>query len=286
VARPAGADVHAQADSMHKLLRDLRYEEAVVVGSKALWDATPADRADVVDIYQQLGLAYFLLGDEVHARSALVSLFALDPSAHMPEDASPKLHSFIERLQSDIAGLALNHQPLGELTEGAPIVLEVNLSGGGGRVDKVLVHYRTEPSGAYSSRRLDRQGGRFRTTLPGILLPDRTNRTLEYWFDGRDASGSVVVLAGVEGVPLRATIETAPKVAKVTPPATPTAPFGPVDRPSEHTAPIYKRWWFWGVVAGVAAGLATSVYFELRSPDNGSFVDVCVGFMDRPCPRR
>src|SRR5262249_58199830 len=89
--RVAHADVRSDTEAMVRLMRDLRYEEAVGRGLHALREAGPEDQRQLGGTYRLLGTAYFLLGDETHARGAWVQLFATDPDAKPPEDASPKL---------------------------------------------------------------------------------------------------------------------------------------------------------------------------------------------------
>src|SRR5262249_10874569 len=72
------ADVRADAEAMTRLMRDLRYEEAVGRGLRALRQFRPEDLPSLPSLYRQLGTAYYLLGDEPHARAAWVQLFALD----------------------------------------------------------------------------------------------------------------------------------------------------------------------------------------------------------------
>src|SRR5690349_20507884 len=90
-APPARAGVHEDLDAMTRLIRSLRYEEAVRHGLSALRSVTPSDRSLLPPVYRQLATAYFLLGDEPHARMTLAELFSVDPEAKAPDDASPKL---------------------------------------------------------------------------------------------------------------------------------------------------------------------------------------------------
>src|SRR5262245_38708011 len=208
VASPplARAEVRADAEAMTRLIRDLRYEEAVNRGLRALRGALPEDAPSLPSVYRQLGTAYYLLGDEPHARAAWVQLFALDSEARPPENVSPKLRSHFERIWIDAAAVALDPSPLREIPEGKPVVIEARLAGTAGRVDRVFVHFRMEGAGPYTARRLDRASGALRATLPGLLLVDETPRALEYWLEARDAQGVPLAMVGTEAAPLRARV--------------------------------------------------------------------------------
>ena len=278
--RSAQAQIQVPDDvqAMTRMMRDLRYEEAIQRGQRALREASPRDPHRVAIVYRLLGTAYFLLGDETHARAAWVQLFALEAEARPPDEASPKLRSFFERVRLDAASIELDPAPLKEVPEGKPFLVEARLAGTVSRVERVLLHYRTEGAGAYAMRRLDRQGGLLRATLPGVLLADGSPRAFEYWLEARDAQGAPVALVGTEAAPLR---------AKIIPQRRDGVAEGlqPGSQPEEP--PVYKRWWFWGIVGGaVAASLGAGIYFGTRgdSSAGGPGLDVCIGFRNKPCP--
>jgi hypothetical protein len=275
----ARADVRADADAMVRMMRDLRYEEAVGRGLHALREAHPDEQEGLSEIYRLLGTAYFLLGDETHARGAWVQLFANDPDAKPPEDSSPKLRQNFERVRLEAAAVALDPAPLKEIPEGQPFVLETKLAGSAPHVDRVYVHFRTEGAGAYVSRRLERANGRLTTTVPGLVLADGSTRAFEYWIEARDAQGTPVAEAGTEAAPLRAKI--IPHRRAVTRPEKPPPP------PEE--IPVYKKWWFWGILGLAASGAGAAIYFGTQGGGSGPpspGFEVCVGFQNAPCPPR
>jgi len=285
----ARADVRADAEAMSRLLRDLRYEEAVNRGLRALRSARPEDALSLPAVYRQLGTAYYLLGDEPHARASWVQLFALDSDARPPENVSPKLRKHFERVWIDAAAVALDPTPLREIPEGKPVLIEARLAGTAGRVDQAFLHFRMEGAGAYTTRRLDRVSGGLRATLPGLLLVDGKPRGFEYWLEARDTQGVPLAMAGTEEAPLRARVlppRHEEPVASSAPP--------PVDRPPPEPPAFYRKWWFWGAVGGlVAAAAGTGLYFGMGggAPENTSAgqmpgIDVCVGFKNTPCPMR
>jgi hypothetical protein len=281
LAAQAHGDVREGTDAMLRLMRDLRYEEAVARGLHALREAGPKEQARLAPIYRMLGTAYFLLGDESHARGAWVQLFALDPDARPPEDASPKLRQYFDRIRLEAAAVALDPAPLKEIPEGRPFLFEARLAGSAPRVDKVYIHFRTEGAGAYSAKRLEQRGGRLVATVPGVVLADAGPRAFEYWIEARDAQGVPVAAAGTDAAPLRARIIPR-RPAAVAEPAGPGTPAPPPPAPEP---PFYSKWWFWGIVAGAAAGTATAIYLGTRGGAT-SGLDVCVGFQDSPCPTR
>jgi hypothetical protein len=268
-------------EAMNRLMRDLRYEEVVERGLRTLRAAGPLSPRELVPIYRLLGTAYFLLGDEVHARAALVALFALDPDVQKPDDGSPKLRQFFERVRLEAAQVALDPAPLTEVAEGRPVVVEARLQGATPHVDRVFVHYRTQGTGAYLVRRLEPRGGRLLATLPGVLLVDGMPRNLEYFLEARDSAGAPIALVGTEAAPLRARV--IPQ--RRDPPPAAAEPQAPAPSPPPEAPPIYRRWWFWGLVGVAAAGAGAALYFGTRGGASPG-LDICVGFIDRPCPSR
>src|SRR5262249_3912970 len=104
----AKADSHSDIETITQLMRELRYEQAIASGLQALRDAKPSDRLNISKIYELLGTAYFLLGDEAHARIAFVERLALNPNAPPPADESPKVRTFFDRIRLEAAGIALD----------------------------------------------------------------------------------------------------------------------------------------------------------------------------------
>lgn len=281
VTAAAHADLRGDVEAMGRLMRDLRYEEAVGRGLHALREATPEDHAQLGPIYRLLGTAYFLLGDEAHAHTAWVQLFAMDPDAKPPEDSSPKLRQAFERVRLEAAAVALDPAPLKEIPEGQPFLLEAKLAGTASHVDRVYVHFRTEGAGAYTAKRLDRANGRLTTTVPGVTLADGSTRAFEYWLEARDAQGTPVAEVGTEAAPLRAKIIPQRRDAVVDDKQPPPPPV---------ETPVYKKWWFWGIIGLAVAGAGTAIYFGTQGgggmPPPPSGFDVCVGFQNAQCPPR
>jgi len=284
----ARADARADLEAMSRLMRDLRYEEAVSRGLHALREARPEDAPSLPNVYRLLGTAYFLLGDEPRARTAWVQLFALDAEARPPEDVSPKLRAHFARVRLDAAAIALDPASLKEVPEGKPILMEARLAGTAGRVDRVLVHFRVEGAGAYTTRRLDRANGVLRASLPAVLLVDGAERAFEYWLEARDAQSYPLAMVGTEAAPLRARVIPQRREEPIA--AAPT----PAEPPRPAPPAFYQKWWFWGAVGGlVAAAAGTGLYFGMTGAGGDNTIsnqspglDVCIGFKNAPCPMR
>jgi hypothetical protein len=267
----ASADIQKDVQAMTHLVRVLRYEEAVERGLRALRGATPADRPELPALYRELASAYFSLGDEPHARGALVQLFALDPDAQPPAAASPRMRALFDRVRLESAGVALDPVPLSEVSEGRPVAFEVRVQSAQPREVRILLHHRIEGAGAYQTRVLERQGDRWVATLPPLLLATGTARSMEYWVEAQDQMAQPLAQSGTEAAPLRARVMPQP----IAPPPSP---------PPADTTPVYRKGWFWAVVGAVAiTGVATAIYLGARSSNPG--LDVCVGFQNAPCPR-
>jgi hypothetical protein len=282
------------------LIHDLRYEEAIQRGLRALRDAQPVEERQISNIYGLLGVAHFNLGNEGNARTALVQLFALHPEARPPEDVSPKLNAFWDRIRLEAAAVALDPAPLREVAEARPIPIDVRVAGPG-HFDKLFVHFRLAGAGAYAAKRMDRQNGRYHTTLPGAALPDGRARDLEYWLEARDASGVAIAMVGTEVVPQRVRVlgdrprvttpverpvvevierERAPETVIIQRPELLERDVEPP--PPPRAQPIYKKWWFWGLVGVGAAAVGTGIYLGTRGSSSPG-LDICVGVVDRPC---
>jgi hypothetical protein len=272
-ARPARADVEKDLQAMTHLVRLLRYEEAVERGLRALRGATPADRPHLPALYRELASAYFLLGDEPHARGALVQLFALDPDAQPPPGTSPRMRALFDRTRLECAAVALDPVPLAEIVEGRPVTFEVRVQSAQPRELRILVHHRIEGGGAYQTRVLEHQDGKWVATLPPVLLATGAPRSFEYWVEAQDPMAQPLAQAGTEAAPLR---------ARVMP--QPVAPPSPASGGTDAT-PVYRKGWFWAAVGAVAiAGIATAIYLGARGSSSPG-LDVCVGFQNAPCPR-
>lgn len=290
-ARAGRADPEDVARTLAGLVKDLRYEEAIGRGLGALRTLkVPHEQARRLGgLYLQLATAYYLLGQEGRAARMLVSLFAADPGARTPPDASPKLRGFIEAIRLDFFRAALDHTPPGRATAGEPLDLEVRLGNVGSRVAAVVVFVRPRGAAAFDSVRLPRSGVRFRGRIPvPAAAPDGA---LEYYVEARTATDVPIAGIGTDAAPLAVPVRP-PVSLTVVPPPPPVVPPPPPPPP-----PLYRRPWVWAGAAVAVLAVAGGVYLLSSSPEpsangNGMMMppapvaglDICIAFEDRPCP--
>jgi hypothetical protein len=217
---------------------------------RAVVDAGAATVAQKVSAFEILGISHLVLGQQRLAREAFENLLALDREHTLSDDTqSPKILRFYEQVKASyVPGYRAGPPVTLEVAapEGArggrPLELQVKVSRGVQHVSEVRWFWR--PSGTLSYRaelmRRDAPG----TYSVRIILPEERSRwSLEYYVEGRDATGQSRARSGDPLRPLSVAVEAA-EVQTTT------------------STPWYRRWWVWTLVGaavvggGLAGGLA------------------------------
>jgi hypothetical protein len=273
---------------MAELVKQLRYEEAVSRGLATL-RAGADDPRRLGPVYLQLGVAYYLLGDEPRARRHFVQMYAVDPDARLTADLSPKLRSAVDAVRTEFFKLALDHPSPGGAYPGEPLAREARLGGVGARVDRVVAQWRVRGGAAFQPVRLQKLGTRYRGTLaiPQAIEPDGA---IEYYLEARTAGGDPVAALGTEAAPLAVPVRARPPGLAVIAAPGPTGPVVPPPAPT----PLYERPAVWvGAAIVVVALVGTLIYIAASGPDKPGNpmmmmpgqggLDVCIKFDDLPC---
>lgn len=202
-------------------------------------------REEKIVACRTLAFAQAGLGHLDEARAAFVKLLRVDPNAELDRGVAPRLRALFEEARAQVATgrVAVAPSTLPTLApavrpahprEGQPV--SITFVHKGGMAQTLQLYHRVAGDPAYNEVRLQPQGDRFELVLPrsAVRAPG-----VEYYVTALDDQQAAVARAGTFGTPLRIEV-------------------GAIGRP------IYKRGWFWGVVAGVVAvGTATGVAVAL-----------------------
>lgn len=235
---------------------ELEYAHAVELLQKALATET-LTRDEKIVTYQTLAFAHVALEKPDDAVGDFENLLRLDDSFELDRTISPRVRAVFEKAR---ARVATGHAPESAATPTLPPVpttvtpakikegQAVVIAGAypGGMASRVELFYRTRGSAVFSKLTTPTAaGGHFSVTVPGMQVH---GPGLEYYLVVLDDGGASMAAAGTLGQPLAVAVQGRKK-------------------------PIYKKGWFWGVVAGVAvvgAGVATAVALSTRSSVSAS----------------
>lgn len=225
------------------LLAESRFDEAIVAGN-AFVQGGGKRRDELGRGYLLLGRAYASAGQADQAVTAFVRSLTLVPGIGLPPDAPPKVvdpFMTARRLAGSGAGLRLEATTL-RAAPGALPVLAVRVEGDPlGLVTRLKLHARGGAS-PWTQHTLAVGGAAAEIPLGSVAGP--RPGALHYFLEAFDSFGNVI--AGVAS-------QDRPLVALPAPlPAAPSR-----DAPADE--PVYRRAWFWPVLAGGAAALAFGV---------------------------
>jgi tetratricopeptide (TPR) repeat protein len=209
---------------------DLDYAGAVQALEQARGESLT--REEKLIAYRTLGLAYAAMGNNDAARTDFQHLLRIDPTASLDRGVAPKVRAVFEEAKAQVA---TSNRAASGLPQVAPTIdpaaphegqaLTVRVAYPGGMARKMTLYFRGSSETAFARATVDASGdGHFAATVPGLAVHAPA---LDYHVVLLDDAGASVATAGSLGQPLEIS------VARV------------------KTA-VYKRGWFWGVLAGVA----------------------------------
>jgi hypothetical protein len=181
-------------------------------------------------------------------RALKALVFSAAEHALKPVEPSRLLDVELDKLSLAVRGLVQRTQHLEAQAIETPLGLPaLEARAGDPTLGSAVAFVRRKGSGDFLRLGLEARGaGRFSGTLPSLLASDG-EWDVEYYVEGRDATGAVACRAGDATAPLRFR----------------RAGSGPV---AARTSP--SRWYLWTALAVVAAGAAaTGVYFATRPND-------------------
>ena len=189
-----------------------------------------------------------VLDRERGGRALKALVFSAAERALKPVEPSRLLDTELDKLSVAVRGLVQRTQRLEAQAVETPLGLPaLEARAGDPTLGSAVAFVRRKGSADFLRLGLEARGaGRFSGTLPSLLASDG-EWDVEYYVEGRDATGAVVCRAGDATAPLR--FRRAGTVA-VAASASPS------------------RWYLWTALAVVAAGAAaTGVYFATRPDD-------------------
>jgi hypothetical protein len=208
------------------------------------------------------------LGQKDVALEAFKRVLAIDAGFLLPEGSDKTSMEAYQAAQQAMRGkrpLALTHVPPGEVAKKSAAKIPVMVDSDPlDMVAEVAVFYRAAGGGAFSSVRAKREVGV--VEVPATFLAGLRGGThVEYYVAALDAQESEVATLGTAKEPFVFTV--APDQAELA-----TVALGAVsaNSPSPTEKPVYKKWWLWTVVGGVAlvgAAVGVGVYFASRASD-------------------
>jgi len=181
-------------------------------------------------------------------RALKALVFSAGEHALKPVEPSRLLDAELDKLSLAVRGLVQRTQRLEAQAIETPLGLPaLEARAGDPTLGSAIAFVRRKGSGDFLRLGLEARGaGRFSGTLPSLLASDG-EWDVEYYVEGRDATGAVACRAGDATAPLRFR----------------RAGSGPVAARTSAS-----RWYLWTALAVVAAGAAaTGVYFATRPND-------------------
>ena len=243
---------------------DLDYAKAVELLTRALTETLT--REEKIATFKTLGFAHVALDQAADGKDAFMKLLDVDKAFVLDRTISPRVHAVFDEARNAwmarqpkvddtkpvrTAVLQLGIDPPRPV-EGQAVTMTAAAAPSGTTKFSLFYRGRPKPGGPTPTPELPW------TTIDGhsfgdngfaatIAGPDVTAPGIDYYAEARNAAGAIVGNDGsasdVQGLDVQAI----------------AAP------------PVYKRFWFWGVVAGVlvAAGAGTAVALASRSSGTG-----------------
>jgi tetratricopeptide (TPR) repeat protein len=222
----------------------LEYDKAIDHLHRAVKESLT--REEKMAAYRTLGFCHVALGKQELAIDDFETVLRMDDSFELDRTRSPRERAAFEEAKARVAtGQAKIREGSLQLAALKPEVAPVQPRAGqtvhirvaypGGMAEQLGVFYRTRGLGLYSKLLVPAdKTGHFDATLPGARVQAPG---LEYYLVALDENLASVAKAGSLARPLSVNV-------------------------TEVHVPVYKRGWFWAMLAGVAvagAGAATAV---------------------------
>lgn len=235
----------ARGDGKPMLQRGIQlYREAAYADSAVMLEHARARGGlaaqERVECAFYLGADYVALSSLAAAKRELRTVLQAEPDYEPPQYTSPKVAALFRDVREELER-APRLRPLPPERRGDALTLRFEPSRTGGRAYGA-VQWRWQGEGAWREAPMAHQGAELQATVP----VERTG-SLEYWADGRAATGAMQ--AGSAERPLELPVSVGPRLAA-----------GRSDRSRGA-----KLWWVWtGVGVVAAAGVGVGLYFALR----------------------
>jgi tetratricopeptide (TPR) repeat protein len=214
-----------------------------------------------------------LLAGQQRQKQTAIDLFervlAIDPGYLLPDGSDAPTRGAFEAAQKVMQGrraLALSHVPPGEAHKGRAVRVQYSVDADPlGQVVEVALFYRAG-EGAYSMAHVlyEKQAGAIE--IPAAFLSSlHGGSRVDYYLAALDDKENQLATSGSAKEPF--VLSVAPDAAELAAAAA---------RPEAPAAPLYKRWWLWTVVGGVAVvgvalGVGLGVGLRTENPQSVPF---------------
>jgi tetratricopeptide (TPR) repeat protein len=251
LGRASGREGITVAD---QLIAENAFADAAAVLDRVL-ASSGNPREVVVAAYGKRAQVAAALGQKDMALEAFKRTLSLDPGYPAPSDAAAQqAFAGAREYLSSKRPLAITHVPPGDIPAGHTAHVQVTVDSDPMQmIDELAVFYRVAGGGAYSQSRVKKDTHEI--DIPAAFLSGLPAGTrVEYYVAAVDRFGGELATQGSSREPF-------------------VFQLGSLERQNGETptaeAPIYRKWWFWALVGGVAVGGGTGAYFAARgSPNN------------------
>ncbi len=249
-------------DEALRLYRAFEYEQATAV--LEVYTKDEQGRGDAA-AFALLGQCYAVVGRTGAAEDAFDHLLELDPSFTFSDDVSPRIRMvFSQAKNARVKQEAVERRAQRErLLASLSLDLRIEDSPVGGRDMKVVCDV-VDPSRAVHSVRLVYQKPADVAASALAMTKTSTSR----W----TATLPAALTVNESGLQLRVHVQTydAQQRPLLAEPAAPDSVLVEVAPGQLEGRPLYKAWWFWTIVGGVAvAGVTTWAVIQSQAPEQG-----------------
>jgi len=254
---PAVAQASAAKDALAAAERswnELEFELTLASAERVL--AIPgAVKRERLEALRLKGSALIVLEKKEEAIAAFELMFALDPEYELPESTSPRILEVFRparaawqvKVQEKLAielgesygALKLVVDVPRSAVGGRAVVVKVTLTDPGKIASQIVLGYRRRGQRFYSTLTARAQAGVIELTIPGSFTESSEAYLIELYVRARHSSGGALRRQGEPDAPI---------VVQMAAGQVPTR------------TPIYKKWWFWAGVAGVAVSSGLLIY--------------------------
>jgi hypothetical protein len=255
---PAHADAPKveQALSAGETFFDEQEYAKVVKVLRVVLSDTDATRAQRLRALELTALSHLILGDEAEARTTFERLLDIDPGYQLTDQSgSPRIARFFDEVKKDVVPgfdadlvAVLDHAAPPEATAGRRLEIDLRATSGADNVKSVVLFWRRRGEQDYREVAAAFRGdARWRVRLTPEA--SREAYAIEYYVEGRGLTDQTVARVASPEAPLAIAISAGTGSAR---------------------KPLYKRWYFWAGVGGVAALATGAVILGTSGPDDGT----------------
>lgn len=202
------------------------------------------------------------------ARAVLAQLYSRDPDHRITDpDAGPDVRNEFDRARAaHPAPVSVTIEDMTDDALGSRVspTVQVQITGGGDAVQELRLWYRNGAEGTFQQiiMNLDADTRMARARIP--LADGRDEYPAQYYVDATAPSGAALQRLGAPETPLVIVVPAAPDIPVARIGDGVFAGTGPGDGPAPG-GDVTQEWWFWTLLAVVAAGVGVGIYFGVTA---------------------